>query len=53
MIVRIIGISIGVATLLGILLVRGLPVMFFLKMIPLAILLIIAIAFIYAGISPD
>jgi hypothetical protein len=51
MIVRIIGISIGVATLLGILLLRGLPVMFFLKMIPLAILLIIATAFIYAGIT--
>jgi hypothetical protein len=53
MIIRIIGVGIGVSALLYILLLRGLPVLFFLKMIPLAFLLFVAIAFIYAGVTKD
>jgi hypothetical protein len=53
MVIRILGVSIGVASLLYILLLRGLPVLFFLKMIPLAFLLFVAIAFIYAGVTSD
>jgi hypothetical protein len=53
MITRIIGVGLGVAVLLYILLLRGLPVLFFLKMIPLALLLFVAIAFIYAGVTTD
>lgn len=37
MIVRVLGILIGVAFLLYILLLRGLPVLFFIKMIPFAL----------------
>jgi hypothetical protein len=53
MVIRIIGVSIGVSALLYILLLRGLPVMFFLKMIPLTVLLLVAFAFIYAGVTND
>jgi len=53
MIVRVVGVLIGVAFLLYILLLRGLPVLFFIKMIPLALLLFVAIAFIYAGVTSD
>ena len=53
MVIRILGVSIGVASLLYILLLRGLPVLFFLKMIPLAFLLFVAFAFIYAGVAKD
>jgi hypothetical protein len=53
MVVRILGIGVGVSALLYILLLRGLPVLFFLKMIPLAFLLFVAIAFIYAGLTSD
>jgi hypothetical protein len=53
MIVRIIGVGVGIALLLFILLLRGLPVLFFLKMLPLVFLLFVAIAFIYAGLTSD
>jgi hypothetical protein len=53
MITRIVGTLVGVSVLLYILLLRGLPVLFFLKMIPLALLLCVAIAFIYAGVTSD
>jgi hypothetical protein len=53
MLIRIIGVIIGITILLYILLLRGLPVVFFLKAIPLFVLLIVAVAFIYAGLSKD
>lgn len=53
MLIRILGVAAGVSVLLFILLLRGLPVMFFLKAIPLALLLCIGIAFIYAGLAKD
>jgi len=53
MVARIIGTIVGVTILLYVLLLRGLPVLFFLKMIPLLLLLCVAIAFIYAGITSD
>lgn len=51
MIVRVLGILIGVAFLLYILLLRGLPVLFFIKMIPFALLLFVAIACLPGGFS--
>jgi hypothetical protein len=53
MITRIIGVGLGVAVLLYILLLRGLPVLFFIKMLPLIFLLLVAAAFIYAGVTSD
>jgi hypothetical protein len=53
MVTRIFGVITGIAILLYILLLRGLPVVFFIKAIPLLVLLIIAAAFIYAGLSSD
>jgi hypothetical protein len=53
MIGRIFGVGVGVFLILFILLARGLPVLFFIKMLPLAILLLIAVAFIWAGITSD
>lgn len=53
MIVRIIGTGFGVALILYVLLLRGLPVLFFLKMIPLILLILVAFALIYAGVTED
>jgi hypothetical protein len=53
MIVRVIGTVIGVSLILFILLVRGLPVLFFLKMIPLVLIFLVGAAFIYAGLTSD
>jgi len=53
MIGRIFGVGVGTFLILLILLARGLPVLFFLKMLPLAVLLLIAFALIYAGITSD
>jgi hypothetical protein len=53
MVVRIVGISVGVLLLLYVLLLRGLPVLFFIKMFPLIFLLLVAAAFIYAGVTSD
>jgi hypothetical protein len=53
MVTRIIGIGIGVALLLYVLLLRGLPVLFFIKMLPLILLLLLAAALIYAGVTSD
>jgi hypothetical protein len=53
MIGRIFGVGVGTFLILLILLARGLPVLFFLKMLPLVILLLIAVAFIWAGITSD
>jgi hypothetical protein len=53
MIIRILGVGLGVALLLYILLLRGLPVLFFIKMLPLMFFLFVAVAFIYAGVTSD
>jgi len=53
MLVRIFGVAIGVLLLLYILLLRGLPVLFFIKMLPLILLLLVAAALIYAGVTSD
>jgi hypothetical protein len=53
MIVRIIGTGIGVFLILLVLLARGLPVLFFMKMFPLVFLLIVGVAFIWAGLTSD
>ena len=53
MVARIIGTSVGVALVLLILLLRGLPVLFFLKMIPLVLVFLVAAALIYAGLTSD
>jgi hypothetical protein len=53
MVVRIVGVGIGVALLLFILFLRGLPVLFFLKMLPPLVLFLVAVAFIYAGVTSD
>jgi hypothetical protein len=53
MLVRIIGIAIGISILLYILLLRGLPVLGLIKIIPLGLLVLFALAFIYAGIASD
>jgi hypothetical protein len=53
MISRFLGVAAGVSLILIVLLLRGLPVIFFLKMIPLLFLIILGLALIYAGLSSD
>jgi hypothetical protein len=53
MIGRILGTGVGVFLILFVLLSRGLPVLIFIKMLPLILILIVALAFIYAGITSD
>jgi hypothetical protein len=53
MIARILGTGAGVFLILLILLSRGIPVLFFMKMLPLVLLLIVATALIYAGVTSD
>jgi hypothetical protein len=53
MIVRIIGAVIGASLLLYVLLLRGLPVLFFIKMVPLLFLVIVGVAFLYAAVTSD
>ena len=53
MIARILGTGVGVFLILFVLLSRGLPVLIFIKMLPLLLILIVALAFIYAGITSD
>ena len=54
MITRTLGFMAGIAIILLILLSRGITVaLFFLKLLPLLVLLIIALAFIWAAISND
>jgi hypothetical protein len=53
MIARILGTGAGVFLILLILLSRGIPVLFFMKMLPLVLLLIVAAALIYAGVTSD
>jgi hypothetical protein len=53
MIARILGTGAGVFLILFVLLSRGLPVLIFIKMLPLLLILIVALAFIYAGITSD
>jgi hypothetical protein len=53
MLIRVLGVAAGASLLLLILLLRGLPVVFFLKIVPLALLLCVACAFIYAGVTKD
>jgi hypothetical protein len=53
MVTRIIGVSVGLTVFFLVLYLRGLPVLFFLKMFPLILLLLIAAAFIYAGVTND
>jgi hypothetical protein len=53
MISRIFGVGAGVFLILLILLARGIPVLFFMKMLPLILLLIVAAALIYAGVTSD
>jgi|LakMenE01Jun11ns_1017448.scaffolds.fasta_scaffold8869464_1 hypothetical protein len=53
MLIRVLGVAAGVSLLLFILFLRGLPVVFFLKIVPLALLLFVACAFIYAGVTKD
>lgn len=53
MISRILGVGAGVFLILFVLLSRGIPVLFFIKMLPLIVLLLIAFALIYAGITSD
>ncbi len=53
MIGRILGTGVGVFLILFVLLSRGLPVLIFIKMLPLLLILLVALAFIYAGITSD
>jgi hypothetical protein len=53
MIGRILGTGAGVYLILLILLSRGIPVLFFIKMLPLVLILIVAAALIYAGVTSD
>lgn len=53
MIERILGVGAGIFLILLILLARGLPVLFFMKMLPLVLLFLIAVALIWAGITTD
>jgi hypothetical protein len=53
MIARILGTGAGVYLILLILLSRGIPVLFFIKMLPLVLILIVAAALIYAGVTSD
>jgi len=50
---RILGTGAGVFLVLLVLMARGLPVLFFLKMLPLLLLLLIGVAFIWAGLTSD
>jgi len=53
MIGRILGTGIGILLILLVLLARGIPVLFFIKMVPLVLILILGAAFIYAGLTSD
>jgi hypothetical protein len=54
MITRILGFMVGIAIILLILLIRGLTIaVFFLKILPLLALLIVAFVFIWAAITND
>jgi hypothetical protein len=53
MIARILGVCGGIFLILLILMARGIPVLFFIKMLPLVLLLLVAIALIWAGITTD
>jgi len=53
MISRILGIGAGVFLILLILLTRGIPVLFFMKMLPLLLILFVAAALIYAAVTND
>jgi hypothetical protein len=53
MIGRILGTGIGIFLILLVLLARGIPVLFFIKMLPLVLILILGAAFIYAGLTSD
>lgn len=53
MISRILGVGAGVFLILYVLLARGIPVLFFIKMLPLVLILIVAAALIYAGVTSD
>ena len=53
MIGRILGTSAGILLILVVLLTRGLPVAMLIKAIPLALLVLVAISLIYAGLSND
>ena len=53
MISRILGIGAGVFLILLVLLVRGIPVLFFMKMLSLVLILLLAAALIYAGVTND
>lgn len=53
MIGRILGTGVGVFLILFVLLSRGLPVLFFIKMFPLILILLVASALIWAGLTSD
>jgi hypothetical protein len=53
MIGRILGTGIGILLILLVLLARGIPVLFFIKMLPLVLILILGAAFVYAGLTSD
>jgi hypothetical protein len=53
MIESILGVGAGVFLILFILMTRGLPVLFFMKMLPLVLLFLVAVALIWAGITSD
>lgn len=53
MIVRIAGLLVGVLLLFYILLLRGLPVLFFIKMAPLLLIFLLAAILIYAAVTSD
>jgi hypothetical protein len=53
MIARILGTGAGVFLILLVLLARGIPVLFFIKMLPLLLILLVGIAFIWAGLTSD
>jgi len=53
MIARILGTGVGIYLILFVLLSRGIPVLFFMKMLPLILILLVAAALIYAGVTSD
>jgi len=53
MLIRILSIGVGFYLILYVLLTRGLPVIFIMKMMPLLLIILVAFALIYAGISKD
>jgi hypothetical protein len=53
MIARILGTGVGVFLILLVLLARGIPVLFFIKMLPLIFILLVGVAFIWAGLTSD